>query len=141
MSAPIGHGRRRMLALAATATATTVTSGWSGAGLWMPFDDRRLLDCISRELGIAQQLPFRQLAERLRLNVDTVLVEPLLRSAAQRLRTFIGAALQTARATVPSLIRDDFTTGRTLAVHGVVFSHTEIALLLAVSDQMAAGAD
>ncbi len=125
------RGRRRALVL----SALPITGVWAGAVLVLPFADRRLLEAIAHELGMREP-GFEQLAQRVRLNVDPGQITAPVHDAMQRLLTVIGAAVNTAKASVPPLIEDDFRSGRTLHVRGVVFSHIELALLLVVSDNV-----
>jgi hypothetical protein len=125
------RGRRRALVL----SALPITGAWVSAALVLPFADRRLLEAMAHELGMREPA-FEQLAQRVRLNVDPGQITTPVREAMQRLLTVVGAAVNTAKASVPALIEDDFRSGRTLHVRGVVFSHIELALLLVVSDSL-----
>ena len=136
MSAKPNPGRRRALALV---TGPAYLPWWPSTALGLPFDDRRMLEGLTRELGLLQTHAFRQLAQRIRVNADAALVTSIAGDVTQRLQAVIGATLHTARSTVPSVVEDDFAMGRTMEVRGIVFSHTELVLLLAVSDQVAAG--
>jgi hypothetical protein len=127
--------RRRALLLAAVPASGVL----AGAALGLPFGDRRVLEGLARELGMLRP-EFRRLAQRVRLDVVLAQVAGRLLDATRRLRTVVGTALYTAKATVPALIEDDFSFGRTVEVQGVIFSHTELALLLVVGDMAAAPA-
>lgn len=70
-----------------------------------------------------------RLGARLRDAVPATTLEPILAQAARALRAAVGPVLASAEATVPGLIADDFEQRRVLAIDGIVFSHTEIALL------------
>lgn len=133
MASPAQLGRRRALLIA----ALPLSGAWAGEVLTLNPVDRSMLLALSEALGLHQPLVL-QLAQRLRSNLDPVAIAAPLREAAQRMRTVIGPAIHTARATMPALIEDDFSAGRTIQVHGLLFSTSELALLLAVSSMPAA---
>jgi hypothetical protein len=127
MSAP-GHPCRRRALLVA---AFPVGGAMADALMTMPSDDRRMLADIVSELGLMQPA-VRQLTQRICSNADAALLIGASREGTGRLRAIIGQAPGTAKASLPSLVEDDFASGRTVHVHGVSFSYTELALLLAV---------
>jgi hypothetical protein len=122
------HGRRRRALLIA---AMPVHGLWPTVALAMDSGDRNMVFDTARELGLMQPAVL-QLAQRIRSTFDLAGIALPLHEAAQRMHTVIGAALSTAKSTMPSLIEDDFAAGLTTQVHGVVFSHTELLLLMAV---------
>jgi hypothetical protein len=128
MTSSSRRSRRRALLVA----ALPIRAGWLVGALGMESGSGGTLRDIAHELGLTHTTVL-QLAIRVRSTLDPEVVAAPLREAAYRIHTVVGPVLCTAKSTVPSLIEDDFAAGRTTCVHGMVFSNTELALLLAVA--------
>ena len=81
-----------------------------------------------------------RLGARLREAVPAAALESITTQVACSIGDAVGPVLVSAEATVPGLIADDFEQGRVLAIDGVVFRHTEIALLGAIDRERARAA-
>ena len=117
--------RRRALLLAALPSAKAC---WAAPA---PPDADALLLAMAQALGM-DRTDLRLLARRIRTLAGAAEHALAWRAGAERLLAAVGNVPHTARATVPSLVQDDFSLGRTLAVQGLVFSQVELALLAAL---------
>jgi hypothetical protein len=70
-----------------------------------------------------------RLGARLRAALPAATLASIIEQAERTLRGAVGPVLASAEATVPGLIADDFEQGRVIELEGIVFSHTELALL------------
>lgn len=92
------------------------------------------LSSVAKAAGLSTPA-IHALSSKVAQSVAPATMDAIAVESFQRMREAIGTVLESASATLPALVDDDYSTGRTVVLHGVSFAHTELALFFSLGSQ------